>query len=93
MVYSVSYDLKKPGRDYSSLIDAIKAYGTWWHQTESVWLIVSRYSAREIRDNLMKFIDSNDELFVIRLRKDWAAVGFKQNEYDWLRSVPDSHWL
>lgn len=27
MVYSISYDLKTSGRDYNSLIDAIKAYG------------------------------------------------------------------
>lgn len=92
MVYSISYDLKTPGRNYNSLIEAIQAYGTWWHQTQSVWLIVSNQSSASIRDNLMKHIDGNDQLFVVALKKEWAAVGFKKEEYDWLKTIPDSNW-
>lgn len=92
MVYSISYDLRNPGRDYNSLIEAIKEYGTWWHQTKSVWLIVTNQSAASIRDNLMKHIDNNDLLFVVALKREWAAVGFKQKEYDWLKSIPESNW-
>ena len=92
MVYSISYDLRTPGRDYSSLVEAIKSYGTWWHQTQSVWLIVTNQSTTSIRDNLMKYIDNNDLLFVISLKKEWAAVGFKQEEYNWLKQIPDTNW-
>ena len=92
MVYCISYDLKTPGRDYSSLIEAIKAYGIWWHQTGSVWLIVSQRTTANIRDDLMRFIDPNDKLFVVSLRKDWAAKGFNEKEYNWLKSIPDSNW-
>ena len=92
MVYSISYDLKNPGYDYSSLIEAIKSYGTWWHQTPAVWLIVSNQSAAVIRDNLMKYLDRNDVLFVVALKREWAAVGFKSNEYSWLKSIPNENW-
>lgn len=92
MVYSISYDLRMPGRDYTSLYDAIKTYGTWWHQTGSVWLIVTRASAVSVRDNLLKQIDKNDKLFIVALRKNWAGAGFNQEEYDWLKSIPDSSW-
>ena len=92
MVYSISYDLKSPGRDYDSLINAIKAYGTWWHQTESVWLVVTNQSAATIRDTLMRHIDRNDLLFVVALRREWAAVGFKENEYSWLKSISEDNW-
>lgn len=92
MVYCISYDLRNPGRDYSSLIEGIKAYGTWWHQTQSVWIIVSPRSAAEIRDELMRFMDQNDKLFVVVLKREWAAKGFQEKEYNWLKSIPESSW-
>ena len=92
MVYCISYDLKNPGRDYTSLIEGIKAYGTWWHQTQSVWIIVSQRTATEVRDDLMKYIDRSDKLFVVVLKREWAAVGFQDKEYIWLKSIPESSW-
>lgn len=92
MVYCVSYDLKNPGRDYNSLVEAIKTYGTWWHQTGSVWIIVSQKPSTTVRDELMRHLDQNDKLFVVTLKKDWAAVGFNENEYNWMKSIPESNW-
>lgn len=92
MVYCISYDLKKPGRDYNALYEAIKSYGIWWHQTDSVWFIVSKETSVDIRTKLIKHIDSNDKLFIIRLRKEWAAVGFNNKEYDWLKSISEENW-
>ena len=71
MVYSISYVLKTSGRDYNSLIDAIKAYGVWWHQTESVWIIVTEENAPSVRDNLMKYIE-----FIEDIRAN--AVGYEK---------------
>lgn len=87
VVYCVSYDLRKPGRNYNELYDAIKSFGSWWHQTESVWFIVSDKEAGDIRDFLMQFIDSDDKLFVIEVKKNWGGKGFSKNEYNWLRGA------
>jgi hypothetical protein len=38
-IYSINYDLKKPGRDYEGLYTAIKGCGDWWHYLESTWLV------------------------------------------------------
>ncbi len=92
MVYCISYDLKTPGRDYGSLYESIKASGIWWHQTGSVWVIVTNKSAITVRDELMRYIDQNDKLFVAALRKEWAGVGFNSDEYNWLKSIPDANW-
>ena len=92
MVYCISYDLRKSGRNYESLYEAIKSYGTWWYQTGSVWFVVSSDTAANIRDRLNEQIDSNDKLFVIALQKRWAGVGFSQREYEWLKSIPDVDW-
>jgi len=85
-VYCISYDLKKPDRDYEKLTEAIKTYGKWWHQTGSVWFIVSEQEASVIRDYLMQFIDKNDKLFVIRVVRGWAGTGFTTEEYDWIKN-------
>lgn len=63
--YIISYDLRKPGRNYDSLYAAIKAYGTWAHINESVWAVVTSHKAVQVRDNLLQHIDANDRLFVV----------------------------
>lgn len=80
------YDLIKE-KDYSSLIDEIKKYSIWWHQTGSVWFVVSSENSVQIRDKLKKLMDSDDKIFVIRINSnDWAGYGFSKEEYDWLKS-------
>ncbi len=49
-------------------------------------------STAEVRDYLRQFIDTNDQLFVGQLHRNWAAVGFTNEEYDWLISLPDTSW-
>ena len=88
-VYIVTYDLKKPGKDYDELIKAIKAYGSYCHCQGSVWFIDFSWTAAQIRDDLKKHIDSNDELFVGRLSSQWASWGTSCG--DWLNS-PQRNW-
>ncbi|WKK75331.1 CRISPR-associated protein Cas2 [Marivirga salinae] len=86
-IYTISYDLSNPGRDYDSLSNAIKSYGNWWHQSGSVWIIASiNTNSASIRDYLKQFIDSNDKLFVAKLHGEWAGYGFTKEEYDWMKS-------
>lgn len=60
----VTYDLVKPETDYEDLISAIKAYPDWCHVQKSVWLISSDDGCDVIRDNLRRFMDSDDRIFV-----------------------------
>ena len=83
--YIVSYDLSKPGQDYTKLYDAIKAYSWWWHYLDSTWVIVTDDSAVSIRDNLYTHMDSNDELLVAKLTGTAAWNGFEAKASDWLK--------
>lgn len=80
--YAVCYDLNSPGQDYDELFEAIEEYGTWWHNLDSTWIIISSDKASTIRDNLKQHIDSNDKLLVLKLTGAWAGTGF--DDYDWL---------
>ena len=81
--YCISYDLCSPGKDYSALYDAIKAYGTWAKVTESFYIVKTSQSATSIRDNLRNCLDSNDRLF----------VGNLSGEAAWRNVICDNDWL
>lgn len=71
-IYAVSYDLRKPGRNYDDLYKALRQY-VHCHMLESYWYVDSTDSASTIRDALSQHIDSNDQLMVHRVQKNWAA--------------------
>jgi hypothetical protein len=83
-VHMVGYDLNKPGQDYSDLIDAIKAYKTWWHHLDSTWIIETNQTAVQVRDNLQRYLDKNDELLVATVGAPAAWYGFNKEGADWL---------
>ena len=70
MVYLVSYDLNAPEKDYQRLFDAIEHYDKPCRILKSQWLIRSDKSAEEIFNELIGFIDENDELFVCEITKN-----------------------
>lgn len=84
-VYLVTYDLNTPGKDYTDLVDAIKAYGAYCKLQKSAWFIDSARTAAQVRNNLKQHIDSNDDLFVGDMRKNWAGTN-KMKGVNWLKN-------
>lgn len=82
--YLIGYDLNKSGQDYQTLIVEIKKVGTWWHCLDSTWIVKSDLTAAQIRDKLKSYIDTNDELLVVRLSGEGAWTGFSKECSDWL---------
>jgi len=83
--YMIGYDLNRPHQDYPDLWNAIKAYGTWWHNLDSTWIIISNKTAVEICDDLRRHVDPNDELLVARVTRNAAWVGFNDKASSWLK--------
>lgn len=81
--YIISYDLSYPNRNYDTLIQAIKQFPIWGRLTESTWAVVAKDSAANIRDLLMKYIDEDDKLIVIRSGRNVA----------WTKCLADSNWI
>ena len=85
--FLIGYDLNKnaPPGQYDDLIKAIKGIsGTWWNNLDSTWIVVSELSAENIRDRLLSYLDSNDELLVVELSGSGAWVGFSEDGSSWL---------
>lgn len=81
--YIINYDLNK-SKDYESLYEAIKSYGTWAKILKSCWAVVTTKSASEVRDHLLKVMDSDDGIFVIKSGKE-AAWRNVECSSDWLK--------
>lgn len=84
MLYSINYDLKKPGRDYSGLYEAIKSCGAWWHHLDSTWLVDTSLSAEGICTKLKPHIDANDNVLVIGVTKDYQGWLSKE-AWEWIQ--------
>lgn len=86
-IYSISYDLRKPGRNYSDLYDAIKSLdSTFQHPLESNWFVRSCLSADEIYERLRVHIEDDDLLFISAIvpgnRQGWMVRTF----WDWINN-------
>lgn len=74
-VYAVTYDLKKPGKDYAPVHEYLKKF-TYCKDLESFWLLDSTLTAEQIRDGLKAVVDANDKVFVGRLSGSWGSLNF-----------------
>lgn len=83
--YIVSYDLNAPGQHYSELYDYLKSSGTWWHNLDSTWLVVTSLSAAELRDGIQRHIDSNDKVLVVQTAGVGAWYGISESGSTWLK--------
>ena len=71
-VYVVSYDLRKPGQNYEPLWDRLAEWKAA-RFLESDWLIDTNPGfAVSIRDDLKRYMDANDGLFVAALSGECA---------------------
>lgn len=83
-IYSINYDLPKPGTNYDGLIREIKTRGHWFHYLDSHWLILTDESASEISSRLRQHIDNNDRLLVSEFGPDrdgWLP----EKAWQWIR--------
>lgn len=81
IIYSISYDLRQPGRNYSDLYEAIKELDpSFQHPLESNWFVRSTSHADDIYKHLRPHIDDNDLLLVVAIdntnKQGWMVRTF-----------------
>ena len=73
--YIISYDLYRPGNNYSDLTAEIKRLGDdWEHPLANLWVIETDISASEIRSALGHFLVTGDKLYICEAGKDLASM-------------------
>jgi hypothetical protein len=85
MIYSINYDLHRPGQNYSELHDAIKSCGAWWHHLDSHWLVDTTLTAKGVWDKLSPHVDTNDHFLIIGITQEYSGW-LPQKAWDWINS-------
>lgn len=81
--FCISYDLKKPGKDYAGLYVAIKRSSHWWHYLDSTWLVCTSETPDQIWARLEKHVDKTDRVLIIEIR-DNCQGWLPQDAWDWI---------
>lgn len=71
MLQLISYDLVKPEKDYPSLIARLEQLGAQ-RFLYSEWFLATNYSTTAIRDDLRRYMDSNDRILVVEVKRNAA---------------------
>ena len=84
--YLISYDLIAPENrsEYLRLKNAIKSYNYWAKPLKSLWLIKTNDSAVQVITYLRGFIDSNDQILVIKITNGWASYNLSKAVINWM---------
>ena len=69
---------------YDDLAVAIHSLGAWWHHLETVWIVRSDRTPDEIREQLQRYIGSDDQLLVVDVTGDrvgWTGINTVGSEW------------
>lgn len=80
--YLVCYELVNNTHE-SYVIDKLKSFGVWGRVIGNTWIIKSERNFVEIRDELAKYMESNDRLLVIKTESQAA----------WKNILCSNEWL
>lgn len=78
----ITYDLNKE-TTRPNIVGAIKKYTSWAQLSESSYAVVTSNSPQVVYNDLNRFLDGNDQLYVINLRRPYFGQGLKEVN-DWL---------
>ncbi len=86
MVYTISYDLNRPGKDYPKLYDTIKSLGAWCHPVDSTWYVDTTLTAVQVRDRLQSVVDTTDQIMVSVASAPGAWTNLGNNVTSWFHN-------
>ena len=82
----VNYELSEPGRNYDGLLKYLSSFARWTRVLDSMWIIRTTKSEETVRDELMRFVDSDDRVLVLDVTEDGWAANFTSDSTNWMYS-------
>lgn len=81
----ISYDLRVPGKDYSSLYLALKRISAEYvRPLESVWIIKTGLTENQIFALIKPYMDDSDNLLVVDFNPITYSGWFSQSDHNWI---------
>ena len=79
----IAYDLNSPGQRHNEILALIKKKFPWAKLSESSYAIATNMTPAQAFDLFKPYLDKNDQLFVIELKRSYKGLGSKE-VVDWL---------
>ncbi|WP_339142388.1 hypothetical protein [Pseudoalteromonas galatheae] len=80
-VLLVTYDLNSPGQKHGQLLEELQSFA-WAKLSESSYAINTTLTPDQLFERLKQYLDTNDNLYIITLKKPWQGYGPKDvNEW------------
>jgi hypothetical protein len=89
--FIITYDLNRPGQDYSRIHDAIKSLGQWYHLQYSTFYVSTAYSLAQCDAIIGAVLDPNDRLLIGDPRTLYLR-GISQADIDAINRVWFADW-
>lgn len=91
-IYLVTYDLNARGQKYLSLLDKIKGSPIWARLSESSYTVGTEKTPQQLFDYLKTDLDSNDQLYIIKITKPYIGIGPKEVN-SWLENKLPNNYM
>lgn len=95
MVHLVTYHLHDrtmfnvfaPAPNYAGVEQAVRDIsGTWMHLGGGRWFVESEMSTQQIADRIAPLTYQGDQIFVIRVQRDYHGYGLTPEQVNWLQA-------
>ena len=87
MVYLITYDLNKPGKDYTSLYLALRQY-QFIRDTglDSVWFVSTQLTPGQIYEHLRHHLDISDRIFITQIQGGTHQGWMNADVWAWINA-------
>ncbi len=85
-IYSISYDLNRPGQKYEDLYEAIESYINC-KIMKSHYLVYTNENANQIYNRLKPYLDDNDYIFISEVTSNMGGWLYTI-ACDWINKHP-----
>lgn len=86
----VDYDLNAPGQKYDDLIAYLKTHSPRIKPLRSTWMVITDKTARQVRDEILRIVDDNDNVLVVDVTNDAMAwIGLTDPQSAWIKNRRD----
>ncbi len=84
MLYMVSYDLRKKGKDYIGLYEQLKNSPGWAHYLGSTWLISTNEQPKDLYERLSAHLDRSDYILIAPFSGNYYGV-LPKEAWEWIK--------
>jgi len=87
MVYLITYDLNKTGKNYTGLYSALRRYEYIRDNgLDSVWFVSTTWTATQIYENLRIYLDVNDRILVTQMTIGTHQGWMHKDIWSWINA-------